>query len=78
MINMSREKGKQHGVVKYKPKSFSIDIETIYRMDQYAWVSFSPIVNKLLIGFLDRLDQQDLTNPTEIVDRLMGEKEETT
>ena len=73
---MQREKGKRAGVVKYKPRAFSIGLENLDRMEKYSWISFSGVVDKFLTVFLDKLDQIDPTDPSIIADLILGDKEE--
>ena len=73
---MSREKGKKHGVVNYKVKSFSININTVEKMDQYERVPFSTVVNRILDSFLEILSQNPGMDPLYVLDQFLGEKEE--
>lgn len=73
---MSRDKGKKHGVVKYKVKSFSIDIETIEKMDQKPEINYSNVVNRFLSAFVKQVEGQRWVNPNLIIDRLLGDKED--
>lgn len=75
---MMREKGKRAGIRKYRPRAFSISLENLERMDKYPRIGFSGIVDKFLSAFLNKLDQMEPTDPGEIVDHLMGDKEEKT
>ena len=73
---MSREKGKKHGVVNYKVKSFSIDIGTIEKMDQKPEINYSNVVNRFLLAFMNKVEGQKWVHPNLIIDRLLGEKED--
>ena len=75
---MSREKGKKHGIVKYKVKSFSIDINTIDKMDQKPEINYSNVVNRFLLAFMSKVEGQKWVNPNMIIDRLLGESKEET
>lgn len=74
---MSKNRGKKRGVVKYKPKSFSIDVQAIEQMDQHPEINYSNLVNRFLLEFGMKIEGKRYVNPNFIFNQMLSGTEES-
>ena len=70
-------KSKKAGVRRYRPKPFSISNEVYDKLQEYAWVNWSELVNEFLLSFIPFFEKENPTSPLEIYKKMQRMEEST-